>query len=208
LTPLRNCQFTPGSQRQSRGKRCVSQGWQLETPWAGHACSGAVHRRGGKHFHGRQLLLRPGGTKLTFLSSKLTFLSAKLTFLRCSLLEISRSPGSGSSRHPTHPPPTETPPACLVVAAQQQAGVPLQNSKSPCKTVYLPLSYSGNPGINDESGGGRGAAGLALGAIQQQTMWARLLAVVEEQATALLRTAMSTIVREGGDLSCGIFVSG
>eukprot|EP01050_Picozoa_sp_SAG11_P046402 SAG11_NODE_23714_length_384_cov_0.719298_1_plen_78_part_10 len=29
--------------------------------------------------------------------------------------------------------------------------------------------------------------------------------MVEEQATALLRTAMSVIVREGGDLSCGIF---
>lgn len=41
--------------------------------------------------------------------------------------------------------------------------------------------------------------------IQYQTMWARLQAVVEEQATALLRTAMSVIVREGGDLSCGIF---
>ena len=50
-----------------------------------------------------------------------------------------------------------------------------------------------------------GGAGAALGAIQNQTMWARLVAVVEEQATALLRTAMSTIVREGGDLSCGIF---
>ena len=36
-------------------------------------------------------------------------------------------------------------------------------------------------------------------------MWAWLQAVVEEQATALLRTAMSVIVREGGDLSCGIF---
>ena len=32
-----------------------------------------------------------------------------------------------------------------------------------------------------------------------------ITACVLAQATALLRTAMSTIVREGGDLSCGIF---
>ena len=58
------------------------------------------------------------------------------------------------------------------------------------------------------SGGGGGTlagGGDPLVHIQQQTMWARLNAVVEEQATALLRTAMSVIVREGGDLSCGIF---
>ena len=47
--------------------------------------------------------------------------------------------------------------------------------------------------------------GGQLAVILNQTMWARLQAVVEEQATALLRTAMSVIVREGGDLSCGIF---
>jgi 5-oxoprolinase (ATP-hydrolysing)/N-methylhydantoinase A len=59
-------------------------------------------------------------------------------------------------------------------------------------------------GVLAESGVGAGAA-AALEVIQNQTMWARLQAVVEEQATVLLRTAMSVIVREGGDLSCGIF---
>ena len=44
-----------------------------------------------------------------------------------------------------------------------------------------------------------------LGAIDHQIMWNRLIAVVEEQAQALLRTAFSTIVRECGDLSAGIF---
>lgn len=38
-----------------------------------------------------------------------------------------------------------------------------------------------------------------------QVMWNRLIAVVEEQAQALLRTAFSAIVREAGDLSAGVF---
>ena len=36
-------------------------------------------------------------------------------------------------------------------------------------------------------------------------MWNRLIAVVEEQAQTLLRTAFTTIVREAGDLSAGVF---
>lgn len=38
-----------------------------------------------------------------------------------------------------------------------------------------------------------------------QVMWNRLIAVVEEQAQVLLRTAFSPIVREAGDLSAGVF---
>ncbi|MGI9521663.1 MAG: hydantoinase B/oxoprolinase family protein, partial [Hyphomicrobiaceae bacterium] len=41
--------------------------------------------------------------------------------------------------------------------------------------------------------------------IQQQIMWNRLIAIVEEQAQVLLRTAFSPIVREAGDLSAGVF---
>ncbi len=41
--------------------------------------------------------------------------------------------------------------------------------------------------------------------IRNQVMWNRLIAVVEEQAQALLRTAFSPIVRECGDLSAGVF---
>jgi N-methylhydantoinase B len=44
-----------------------------------------------------------------------------------------------------------------------------------------------------------------LNAIQLQIIWDRLLAVVEEQAQILIRTAFSTTVREAGDLSCGVF---
>jgi N-methylhydantoinase B len=45
----------------------------------------------------------------------------------------------------------------------------------------------------------------ALDAIQAQIIWTRLLAVVEEQAQTLVRTAFSTTVREAGDLSAGVF---
>ena len=41
--------------------------------------------------------------------------------------------------------------------------------------------------------------------IRYQVMWNRLLAVVEEQAQTLIRTAFSTPVREAGDLSAGAF---
>ena len=45
----------------------------------------------------------------------------------------------------------------------------------------------------------------ALKTIRRQIMWNRLIAVVEEQAQTLMRTAFSPIVREAGDLSAGVF---
>ena len=45
----------------------------------------------------------------------------------------------------------------------------------------------------------------ALALIHRQIMWNRLIAVVEEQARIMIRTAFSTTVREAGDLSAGIF---
>jgi len=45
----------------------------------------------------------------------------------------------------------------------------------------------------------------ALSQIHAQIMWSRLIAVVEEQAQTLVRTAFSTSVREAGDLSAGVF---
>jgi len=45
----------------------------------------------------------------------------------------------------------------------------------------------------------------SLSQIHMQIMWNRLISVVEEQAQTLLRTAFSTIVREAGDLSAGVF---
>ena len=43
----------------------------------------------------------------------------------------------------------------------------------------------------------------SVGLIDLQIMWNRLIAVVEEQAQTLMRTAFSPIVRECGDLSAG-----
>ncbi len=45
----------------------------------------------------------------------------------------------------------------------------------------------------------------AIDQIRFQLMWNRLIAVVEEQAQTLIRTAFSTTVREAGDLSAGVF---
>lgn len=44
-----------------------------------------------------------------------------------------------------------------------------------------------------------------MNAISLGLAWNRLLAIVEEQAQVLMRTAFSTVVREAGDLSAGIF---
>ena len=44
-----------------------------------------------------------------------------------------------------------------------------------------------------------------LSELGKQIMWNRLIAIVEEQAQTLLRTAFSQIVRECGDLSAGVF---
>ena len=46
---------------------------------------------------------------------------------------------------------------------------------------------------------------MASSSIDLQIMWNRLLAIVEEQAQVLMRTAFSPIVRESGDLSAGVF---
>jgi N-methylhydantoinase B len=45
----------------------------------------------------------------------------------------------------------------------------------------------------------------ALARIRAQILWNRLIAVVEEQAQTLVRTAFSASVREAGDLSAGVF---
>src|SRR5947208_3458285 len=50
-----------------------------------------------------------------------------------------------------------------------------------------------------------GRPNTALSQIHMQIMWNRLIAVVEEQAQTLIRTAFSTTVREAGDLSAGVF---
>ena len=46
------------------------------------------------------------------------------------------------------------------------------------------------------------------GAVRNQILWDRLIAIVEEQAQSIIRTAFSTTVREAGDLSAGLFDRG
>ena len=48
-------------------------------------------------------------------------------------------------------------------------------------------------------------ANSPLSQIELQILWNRLIALVEEQAQTLIRTAFSNTVREAGDLSAGIF---
>ena len=48
-------------------------------------------------------------------------------------------------------------------------------------------------------------AGAPIDAIRRQVMWDRLIAVVEEQAQTILRTAFGSVVREAGDLSAGVY---
>ncbi len=49
------------------------------------------------------------------------------------------------------------------------------------------------------------ASDRSRSAVDLQVMWDRLMAIVEEQAQVLVRTAFSPIVRECGDISAGIF---
>lgn len=46
---------------------------------------------------------------------------------------------------------------------------------------------------------------MSISLIDKGIMWNRLIALVEEQAQVLQRTAFSTIVRESGDLAAGVF---
>ena len=46
---------------------------------------------------------------------------------------------------------------------------------------------------------------MTLSPIQLEVLWNRLLSVANEQQTTLIRTALSTIVRESLDLACGVF---
>lgn len=46
---------------------------------------------------------------------------------------------------------------------------------------------------------------MTLDIVSKNVLWDRLIAVCEEQANALMRTAFGAIVREAGDLSAGVF---
>jgi N-methylhydantoinase B/oxoprolinase/acetone carboxylase alpha subunit len=46
---------------------------------------------------------------------------------------------------------------------------------------------------------------MSFDPVTLEVCWNRLIAVVNEQAAALQRTSFSSVVREAGDLSAGIF---
>ena len=59
--------------------------------------------------------------------------------------------------------------------------------------------------VLDRQGGGPDDERCAYETIRMQIMWNRLIAVVEEQAQALLHTAFGSVAREAGDLSAGVY---
>jgi len=81
-------------------------------------------------------------------------------------------------------------------------------------TTFLPENYrasltdSGHLRIHRyEKGSGSAdkAASERVKTLHRDIMWNRLIAVVQEQATTLVRSAFSTSTREAGDLSAGVF---
>ena len=49
------------------------------------------------------------------------------------------------------------------------------------------------------------AAPATMDPVTLEICWSRLIGVVNEQAAALQRTSFTSIVREAGDLSAGVF---
>ncbi|TWT15128.1 hydantoinase B/oxoprolinase family protein [Reyranella sp. CPCC 100927] len=79
----------------------------------------------------------------------------------------------------------------------------------PQTTIFVPAGFEA---WRDDSGcivvqrrAQRAAASTPLTDLAHQIMWNRLLSVVEEQAQALMRTSFSSVAREAGDLSAGVF---
>ncbi len=53
--------------------------------------------------------------------------------------------------------------------------------------------------------GSRSPRGRGLDPITLEVLWSRLISVVNEQAATLVRTSFTSVVRESGDLSAGVF---
>ena len=70
---------------------------------------------------------------------------------------------------------------------------------------HMKVNGRGDLVLERVAAGARPMAGATAGGIRDQVIWDRLIAIVEEQAQALIRTAFSTTVREAGDLSAGVF---
>ena len=83
-------------------------------------------------------------------------------------------------------------------------------------TTFVPASYSAwltasghlrMQGQDTNTDRSPDATSAGLRSLHRDIMWNRLIAVVQEQATTLVRSAFSTSTREAGDLSAGVFDS-
>lgn len=88
----------------------------------------------------------------------------------------------------------------LVVEAQTTTVVPAAFRATVNGAGHLVLTHRPS-----QADGAAGEATTAHDDLRLQVMWNRLQAVVDEQASVLMRTAFSPIVRESGDLSVGVF---
>jgi N-methylhydantoinase B len=68
-----------------------------------------------------------------------------------------------------------------------------------------PRSPVGPPSARSERAAPATRAPGTLDPVLLEICWSRLIGVVNEQATALMRTSFTSIVREAGDLSAGVF---
>ncbi len=79
-------------------------------------------------------------------------------------------------------------------------------------TIVVPAAFAAEAGSNGDilltrtsSAGAHRDASTMPEDIRGQVIWSRLIALVEEQARTLMRTAFSATVREAGDLAAGLF---
>ena len=90
----------------------------------------------------------------------------------------------------------------------QHAAGPAAITEDQTTTIVPPgftVRVNGRGDLVLERAGGKTASAGTNEQIRNQVLWDRLIATVEEQAQALIRTAFSTTVREAGDLSAGVF---
>ena len=88
----------------------------------------------------------------------------------------------------------------LITEEQTTTFLPRAYSASLTESGHLRIRHREITAVRDED-----KASESLRTLQRNIMWNRLIAVVQEQATTLVRSAFSTSTREAGDLSAGVF---
>ena len=88
----------------------------------------------------------------------------------------------------------------LITEEQTTTFLPRAYSASLTESGHLRIRHREITAVRDED-----KTSDSLRTLQRNIMWNRLIAVVQEQATTLVRSAFSTSTREAGDLSAGVF---